>query len=170
MANDDRLADLVDKAQRDELLPAPVPARYNPGENEKGGKAMIGGGSPSPGFSLKGEALELDARLGAIERQADIMLHNYQVRSKVPVIGPLIAWARRNLTSHLREPYLDPTLERQVVVNRELVITLRQLLYRQAELEARLASLEDREVRGCQHVAHHSDFRSHIGRSADRAT
>ena len=145
VADDDRLVDLVDKALRDALPLASVPARYSIDKNEKGGKAMVGVVSSSPGLSPKGEVVELAARLGAIERQADIIAHNYQVRSRVPVVGPLIAWVRRNLTSHLREPYLDPTLERQVVVNRELVTALRVLARRQAELEAQLASLADEQ-------------------------
>jgi hypothetical protein len=85
----------------------------------------------------------LAARIEAIERQTDVMPHSYRVRSKVPLIGPLIAWLRRNLTSHLREPYLDPILERQVALNRELVIVVREVLRLQANLDARLARLED---------------------------
>jgi hypothetical protein len=85
----------------------------------------------------------LAIRLETLDRQADVMLRNYQVRSRVPLVGPFIAWVRRNLTSHLREPYLDPTLERQVAVNRELVTALRELLRRQADLEARLTRLEE---------------------------
>ena len=86
----------------------------------------------------------LSARLEATARQADVMQHDYQVRSKVPIIGPCIAWARRNLTSHLREPYLDPTLERQVALNHELVVTLREMMHMLADLEERLARLEEK--------------------------
>jgi len=87
----------------------------------------------------------LAARIDGIERRADIMLRGYQVRSRALVIGPLIAWVRRNLTSHLREPYLDPTFERQVAVNRELVAALRGLSDRQADLERRLARFEEEQ-------------------------
>lgn len=59
--------------------------------------------------------------------QADVMLRDYVVRSKAPMLGRLIAWVRRNLTSHLREPYLDPTLERQVAFNRAVVQALARL-------------------------------------------
>ncbi len=59
--------------------------------------------------------------------QADVMLRGYTVRSKAPLVGRLIAWIRRNLTSHLREPYLDPTLERQVAFNRAVVQALSRL-------------------------------------------
>lgn len=51
----------------------------------------------------------------------------YVVRSDAPLVGPLIAWTRRNLTSHLREPYLDPTLRRQERFNWLVVQTLRQI-------------------------------------------
>ena len=50
----------------------------------------------------------------------DVALRDYVVRSNAPLVGPLIAWVRRNLTSHLREPYLDPTVERQVEFNRRV--------------------------------------------------
>lgn len=59
--------------------------------------------------------------------QADVMLRGYTVRSRAPLVGRLIAWIRRNLTSHLREPYLDPTLERQVAFNRAVVQALSHL-------------------------------------------
>ena len=87
---------------------------------------------------------------------ADVMQRNYVVHSNAPLIGPLIAWVRRNLTSHLREPYVDPTLERQVTFNREVVRTLQRLLARTdsevagntaqqiAQLEAQIAKLQDR--------------------------
>jgi hypothetical protein len=85
--------------------------------------------------------VSLAARLEATGRQADVMERGYQVRSKLPVFGPLIAWIRRNLTSHLREPYLDPALERQVALNRELIAILGDLLQLQADQEARLEQL-----------------------------
>ncbi|MBN1875289.1 MAG: glycosyltransferase family 4 protein [Anaerolineae bacterium] len=48
----------------------------------------------------------------------DVMLRGYAVRSGAPVVGPAIAWFRRNLTFYLRESYVDPVLERQVAFNR----------------------------------------------------
>jgi hypothetical protein len=47
------------------------------------------------------------------------------------------------LTSHLREPYLDPTLERQVAFNREVVQTLRRLI---ARTETGASSAPDQEA------------------------
>ena len=51
---------------------------------------------------------------------SDVALREYEVRSGVPLVGSLIVWLRRNLTSHLREPYLDPIVERQVTFNRRV--------------------------------------------------
>jgi len=138
VAEDSVLPELVDRAARDALPPAEV---------EEKDKAMadrvtvLQQAEPRAGSQTAG----LAARLEVIERQADIMLRGYRVRSRVPVIGPLIAWVRRNLTSHLREPYLDPILERQVAVNRQLVTVLRELLDRQADLERRLARFEEEQ-------------------------
>jgi hypothetical protein len=70
------------------------------------------------------------------------MLRDYDVRSQVPVIGGLIAWIRRNMTSHLREPYLDPTLERQIAFNRRLVQEIQDIATTQAEIQRRLTRLE----------------------------
>jgi glycosyltransferase involved in cell wall biosynthesis len=84
-----------------------------------------------------------------IEAKSDIMLRGYSVHSRLPLIGPLVAWVRRNLTSHLREPYLDPTLERQVDLNRRIAEWLKRAARagnataeRQAALEARVQALE----------------------------
>jgi hypothetical protein len=82
--------------------------------------------------------------LEALDQSADVMLRSYTVRSGLPVVGPLVAWIRRNLTSHLREPYLDPTLERQVAFNRRVVQTMEMLMIRLAEYEKRQSELEAR--------------------------
>lgn len=68
-----------------------------------------------------------------LQSHTDVMLRGYAVRSKAPLVGKLIAWVRRNMTSHLREPYLDPMFERQVVFNHRLV----QVLQQQTEITAR---------------------------------
>ncbi len=78
------------------------------------------------------------------------MIQPYTVRSGIPVIGPLVAWLRRNLTSHLREPYLDPTLRRQDRFNWLVVQAMRQVSRlldepaAQPELEQRLTQVETR--------------------------
>ena len=133
VAEDGVLPRLVDRAMRDALPPAEV---------EEKDKTM------ADRVKVAEQTAGLAARLAVIERQADIMLRGYRVRSRVPVIGPFIAWVRRNLTSHLREPYLDPILERQVAVNRELVTILRELTDRQADLEKRLARFEEEHRHG----------------------
>jgi hypothetical protein len=77
------------------------------------------------------------------EQSVEIMQRDYRVRSRLPVMGPLVAWVRRNLTSHLREPYLDPALERQVKLNKELVSLVREAFGILEGLETRLARLEE---------------------------
>jgi hypothetical protein len=137
VADDNALGDLVDRAVRDALPPA---------YNERRDKTMTDHSAAMRSEDrLAPQMADLPARLDGIEHQADIMLRGYQVRSRAPLIGPLIAWVRRNLTSHLREPYLDPTFEHQVAVNRELVTALRELLDRQADLERRLARFEEEQ-------------------------
>lgn len=85
-----------------------------------------------------------------LRERADVMLRTYSVKSKVPLIGGIIAWVRRALTSHLREPYLDPTLERQVALNRDLIDLVLQLQASQTVLAERVAILESlvAELRG----------------------
>jgi glycosyltransferase involved in cell wall biosynthesis len=89
--------------------------------------------------------------------QSDIALRDYKVRSRVPLVGPLIVWVRRNLTSHLREPYLDPTIENQVDLNhrvaqwmRRAAVIVANSAQRQTELEKRLESLEA-EIEALKH-------------------
>jgi hypothetical protein len=50
-------------------------------------------------------------------RMADVLDRGYAVKSRIPIIGPLIAALRFNLTTHLREAYFDPLMERQVAFN-----------------------------------------------------
>jgi|GEM_PF-3463941 len=95
------------------------------------------------------EEVSLGDLLGDIKAHSDVALRDYVVRSKAALVGPFIAWVRRNLTSHLREPYLDLTIERQVVFNQQLAELLKQVgaamdasAQRQAELEARSQALE----------------------------
>jgi hypothetical protein len=60
-----------------------------------------------------------------------------------------VAWTRQNLTSHLREPYLDPTLERQVGFNQRVAGQFQALLARLSTCEDKLMAQETRmqEVR-----------------------
>lgn len=66
----------------------------------------------------------LDDDLRQLESKAEVMDYAYAVRSQLPIIGPPIAWVRRNLTSHLKEPYVDPTFAKQQAFNWQTVQTL----------------------------------------------
>ena len=128
------LAEIVDAAVAETLPPAPEdagPASY----------AEAGGSYP---------VRLLSVLASEIKANSDVMLRGYVVRSRIPVLGGLIAWTRRTLTSHLREPYLDPTLERQVDVNRRTAEWLQMAAKalddaarRQADLEGQIRALED---------------------------
>lgn len=100
------------------------------------------------------EGLLLESLSDAAMAGSDVALREYEVRSGIPLVGPLIVWLRRNLTSHLREPYLDPIVERQVTFNRRVAEWLdraTQMLTsgwgRQQELEARIKALEQQVER-----------------------
>jgi glycosyltransferase involved in cell wall biosynthesis len=59
-----------------------------------------------------------------LQRSATIARPGYNIRSGLPVIGGMVAWVRRQLTAHLKEPYLDPVIADQERFNRDLVATL----------------------------------------------
>lgn len=148
--DDNRLLDLLDKALQDKLPPAEFSEAARtaplPGiSREEFAAADSQVGSEEETMTNTRQIAALAARLEVAERQSDVMLRDYQVHSKAPLVGPLIAWVRRNLTSHLREPYLDPTLEHQVALNRELVKALRDVLPLLTNLETRLAQLEEKD-------------------------
>jgi glycosyltransferase involved in cell wall biosynthesis len=129
------LADIVDQAVLS-TLPALPPAE------EWHTAAQIPSASGRQGLLLHALATEVDAA-------SDVAQRGYVIRSKAPLLGPLIAWVRRNLTSHLREPYLDPIIERQVEVNRRTAEWMQRAAKaldaaarRQADLESRVLALE----------------------------
>ncbi len=98
--------------------------------------------APAPDATLAHEVDQL-------QKAAKAVIQPYTVQSAAPLVGPLIAWVRRNLTSHLREPYLDPTLRRQDRFNWLVVTTLRQIAQAwpaapSADVTPRLAALEAR--------------------------
>jgi glycosyltransferase involved in cell wall biosynthesis len=93
--------------------------------------------------------LPLQDEVNQLHQAAGAVLKPYQVSSNLPLVGSLIVWLRRNLTSHLREPYLDPTLRRQERFNWLVVQAMRQvnrLLEQpapsQSALEQRVTHLE----------------------------
>lgn len=63
---------------------------------------------------------DIKEKLSDLWQKVDVMQRGYSVRSNLPVVGPMIAWIRINLTSHLWQPYIDPTFERQVAFNQQL--------------------------------------------------
>lgn len=75
----------------------------------------------------RGESVFAHASLKELASHAKI-LFSYQIKSKKPFFGPLIAWVRRNLTSHLKEPYIDQMAERQTYFNILVVRCLRKLM------------------------------------------
>ena len=91
--------------------------------------------------------------LRQVEAAADVMLHGYAVQSHMPILGPIVAWIRRNLTSHLREPYLDKMFDKQEGFNWRVVQMLRSLAGQAIEarqgstaaLQARIATLEEQQ-------------------------
>jgi glycosyltransferase involved in cell wall biosynthesis len=120
--------------------PAGVPSRHGFRRGSEGRQTVGDEG-------VSGMLLEMLA--DAVQARSDVSMREYVVRSGVPLVGPLIAWFRRNLTSHLREPYVDPIIDRQVNFNRrtaDWVDGATQLLVagrrRQEELEARIKDLE----------------------------
>lgn len=72
---------------------------------------------------------------------------DYVVSSQLPIFGRLISWLRKHLTSHLREPYLDPIVQRQEMFNSSLVETLLPMLEQSLHEQRRLR----REVAVLQH-------------------
>lgn len=103
------------------------------------GQALQEKGGEPPG---KAAPTSPRTALEQLRYQADIAMRGYTVRSDKPLIGALIAWVRRNLTSHLREPYLDPVIERQVSFNLRAVGLLGEMEEKLARLEARMERLE----------------------------
>ena len=98
--------------------------------------AEIEAESAGQGISAQGAA--------ALRQAALVGMPDYVVRSNAPLgLGRLIAWARRTMTSHLREPYLDPIIARQEQFNRQVLHVLLPTLERSTRAQQRL----ERQVR-----------------------
>lgn len=93
-------------------------------------------------LALQLEALQAQNRLKTLSGEADIMMRDYEVTSDFPMISEWIVEVRQNLTSHLREPYVDPTLENQVGFNRRVLQEMQALATLQDKLLVRIAELE----------------------------
>ncbi len=85
-------------------------------------------GAPKEPDGLAEWQSAMESDLQRLDALADVMMRDYRVQSRAPLVGRLIAWLRQSSTSHLREPYLDPTLERQVIFNRQIMLTLVRML------------------------------------------
>lgn len=78
--------------------------------------------------------------------EADVALRDYVVRSRVPLVGRLVEWVRRNLTSHVKEAYLDRIVERQVLFNQSVEQRLNRLERDLEAIKSTLARLEQAVV------------------------
>jgi O-antigen biosynthesis protein len=83
------------------------------------------------------------SQIDQLREAARVGMPDYQVRSSAPLIGKFIAWLRRNLTAHLREPYLDPIIARQEAYNRLILDTMLPALERGQHTQQRL----ERQIR-----------------------
>jgi len=153
-----KLIEILDQAMHYRL-----PRKSPPASTAESPEAQEEAGSPGE----RDRAL-LGLLAAEIQAASDVALRGYRVRSKVPLFGPLIAWVRRNLTSHLREPYLDPMVERQVALNHRAAEWFRRAgallagsVHRQTELEARVQALEA-QVEALRHQVE----RTHDGEEA----
>lgn len=92
------------------------------------------------------------ARREGLRQAAQVGMPGYSVRSGLPVVGRAVAWLRRQLTAHLKEPYLDPVIAGQERFNRELLETvlpaldesLREQRRLRAEVDLLRAQLDER--------------------------
>jgi|HigsolmetaAR202D_1030399.scaffolds.fasta_scaffold00721_7 Glycosyltransferase len=83
-------------------------------------------------------------QISALRQAALVGMPDYQVQSGAPFgLGKLIVWLRNQLTSHLREPYLDPIIARQEHYNRQLLDVILPALERSVRSQQRL----ERQVR-----------------------
>jgi hypothetical protein len=154
------LLDLLDRVRDGRIMQAEVLERRKPNSTPSTGNTEASMTDPRHQSQSETElsapnAAALMARLDVAEHHADIMLREYRVHSRVPLVGPVIAWLRRNLTSHLREPYLDPTLEHQVALNQDLVKALKDVSALLANLEERVSQLDGRRDNDRQHQSPH---------------
>lgn len=98
--------------------------------------------------------LSIDQLLTPLRHQAAIGLPQHRVESRARLIGPIIAWLRRNLTSHLKEPYVDVIVQQQALFNAELIERLQHALEysirEQRRMERHIRLLES-QLKAAQH-------------------
>lgn len=96
--------------------------------------------------SLVGEGVLLRRDVSPLVRLADIALHNYRVRSKAPLVGRLIEIIRYNMTTHVKEAYVDRMVEQQVLYNRCIVEEMLNLRAEVESLRVQVHELQKRKV------------------------
>ncbi len=69
--------------------------------------------------------LRLQALL--LRPRTDIVNRRYAAGSRWPILGPAIRWLRHKITDHLKRFYIDPALEQQTAINRQMYQLLAQL-------------------------------------------
>ena len=77
--------------------------------------------------------------------EALVAMPDYVVRSRLPLVGRLVVWVRRNLTSHLKEPYLDPIIQRQQTFNLRIAWVIDELTRRIQEQQSRQEEQQSRQ-------------------------
>jgi hypothetical protein len=95
----------------------------------------------------------LARELAHLRAAAAVLPESYEVRSPTPVVGPVIAWVRRQLTSHLREPYLEPILQKQEHFNWQAVVALEELAREAEMLQAQRAAQQEELARRNRELA-----------------
>ena len=112
--------------------------------------------------------LSVEQLLAPLRQQGALGVPGYQVESRLPLVGRMIGWLRRNLTSHLKEPYIDALAQQQTTFNLTIVEQLRQALEHaqreQRQLERRVRSLEA-EIHALRQTADVSITQHHSTRS-----
>lgn len=90
--------------------------------------------------------LRLNPLITELREQSTVGLPDYNIQSDLPVVGNIIAWLRRNATSHIKEPYLDQLIRQQNQFNQQLIEQLNTItehhLREQRRLERRIRQLE----------------------------
>lgn len=114
------------------------------------------------------QRLSIEQLLAPLQQQGVLTAPSYRVESRIPLIGSLIAWLRRNLTSHLKEPYIDVLAQQQTAFNTRIVDQLRQALEHsqreQRRLERRVRHLEA-EIQALRHTVDVPLYHHHSKRS-----
>lgn len=131
------------------MTPAPASAEVSPGTTPIAADRSTAADRTALDRTTLDHAIDdfLGIDLQQLRSGASVTLRDYEVRSPTPIFGPFIAWVRRNLTSHLREPYLDPTLERQEAFNLRAVSALEDLAARLAAYRQEIAQPPGEDIR-----------------------